>query len=55
MFMRYLIIGIIIGEVILLISAYNMHTKISEIDITNLHETNPTEIVINEVVDLHGD
>lgn len=55
MFIRYLVTGIIIVEVILLIEAYNLYYKIHTIDLAYSLETNPSETGIERVSKLHED
>ena len=53
MIMRYAVIGIIVGTVIVLMNAYNIYNKTYTIELTYLHETNLPETPIDETVALH--
>ena len=47
MIMRYAVIGIIVGTVIVLMNAYNIYNKTYTIELTYLHETNLPETAID--------
>lgn len=55
MFIRYLITGILIAEVILIIEARNLYYKIRTTDLTYSLETDPLETAIEKISKLHED
>ncbi|MBV6449207.1 MAG: hypothetical protein FCKEOINB_02950 [Nitrosomonas sp.] len=55
MFIRYLITGILIAEVILIIEARNLYYKIQAINLAYSLEPNPSETGIELVGNLHKD
>ena len=55
MFIRYLITGILIAEVILIIEARNLYYKIQAINLAYSLEPNPSETRIELVGNLHKD